>query len=262
MDTEKLGRIARTAAADAQAHGRRGLPTAAAGSGFEHVHSMVDDYSRLASPRFTTALTSCSCEHGPGPRVGRSSTSGARSSTSRRSSTTTRTTRRGRRGRRRVARRAGAAGVAAVARGALRAGALAAAVVGGVEARALEVDGGRAQDLVHRGGADLAGLERRVREALEGLELVTIRTAVLVDRHSRSLPYPFDRIGTRRLQVPMRLPPIPCRGRAHRHRHGLLLPAARRHNRARPWAGHAPDGPGARRDGRHREPDAPSEHRR
>src|SRR3954468_481449 len=57
------------------------------------------------------------------------------------------------------------------------------AVVGVVEARALEVDRDRVEDAVHRRPADLALRDRVVAHALEHLEGVALLAAVLVDRH-------------------------------------------------------------------------------
>ena len=69
------------------------------------------------------------------------------------------------------------------------------AVVGVVEARALEVDGGRVED-AHRGGAaDLALGERLVGHPLDHVEDVPVLAFVLVDRH-----------GGRRLSQPIRFP--------------------------------------------------------
>src|SRR3954462_626890 len=57
------------------------------------------------------------------------------------------------------------------------------AVVGVVEARALEVDRDRVEDAVHRRPADLALRDRIVAHALQHLEGVALLAAVLVDRH-------------------------------------------------------------------------------
>ena len=60
-------------------------------------------------------------------------------------------------------------------------------VVGGVEARALEVDGDRVEDPLDRRAALLARGHRVVRHRLEDLELVAVAAAVLVDRHRESI---------------------------------------------------------------------------
>jgi LCP family protein required for cell wall assembly len=92
---------------------------------------------------------------------------------------------------RRVGARAG--GAVVLGRAGAPADGLLLAVVGRVEARALEVDGGRVEDLLDRRLADLAGGQRIVAHSLHHVEGVAVVAAVLVDRH-----------GTLSIRVPTR----------------------------------------------------------
>ncbi len=93
---------------------------------------------------------------------------------------------RSRRGGGAVAALAGAATLRARRVGRLRT--VATAVVGVVEARALEVDRGRVQHLLDGRAAFGARGQRVVAHALHHVELMPVRAAVLVDRHAFSIP--------------------------------------------------------------------------